>query len=222
MLTYWPEFLAFATVHIFSLISPGPDFMMVVRNSTSYSRRSALLTALGISIGEITHITYSILGVGLLLANSSWGLTALKYVGAAYLVYIGIQSLRAKKMSLPNDPILAASLFQDLTPGQAFRAGFLTNALNAKASFFTISCFAVLVSPQTPLSVQCVYGVFIVITTLMWFALVATVLTHDKIQASIFGMKHWVERTAGAILLVLGVKLSLSDMASIVPTQMLQ
>lgn len=213
---YWPEFLAFATVHIFSLISPGPDFMVVVRNSTTYSRKTAILTALGIATGEITHIIYAIFGIGVVLARYPMGLTALKYAGAAYLVYIGVQSLRARKMLLSEDEAGLPQV-EDLPPWQAYRSGLITNALNIKASFFTISCFAVLVSPETPLLIQGFYSLFIISTTTLWFTLVATCLTHRRVQRSLFGVKHWIERTAGAVLVLLGIKLSMTDMGKIIP-----
>src|SRR5580704_2791644 len=102
MLAYWPEFLIFATAHVMSLISPGPDFLMVVQSSLRYCPKTALWVAFGISIGEMVHVGYSLLGIGWLITQSLAAFMVLKYVDGAYLLYIGISSLRAKKESHNN------------------------------------------------------------------------------------------------------------------------
>lgn len=217
MSAYWPEFLVFAVAHVLSLISPGPDFLMVVQSSLRYSRRTALWVALGISMGEMVHVGYSLLGIGWIITQSLWAFAALKYLGGAYLVYIGFQAVRAQKSTTLtlSENHHAPVHTSDLNNFQAFRLGFLTNALNAKAAFFTISFFTVLVSPQTPMFVQIMYGAFIQISTLLWFGMVAFFLTHEKVQGPFIGVKRWIERTCGAFLIFLGIKLSLSDIESL-------
>lgn len=210
---YFPEFFAFATVHILSLISPGPDFMMVLRSSLRDSRRTALLVALGIACGEIIHVSYSILGLGVLIHESVWLMNMLRYVGAAYLIYVGINSLRAKKeqqRSLDEVGQDVAYSRSEMRSFRAWRMGFLTNILNVKAAFFTISCFAVFVSPETPFSVRTLYGLFVVVSSMIWFAIVVFCLTNSRVQSRFIGVKHWIERTCGAVLIVFGVQLALS------------
>jgi len=218
LINYWPEFIVFAFAHILSLISPGPDFLMVVRSSLRYRRSSAYWVAFGISCGECVHVGYSLAGIGLLISQSLWLFSLLKYLGGAYLIYIGIQSLRARKEA--PELLLAesrnAQVLEDPSAMKAFSQGFLTNVLNAKAAFFTISFFTVLVSPETPFVIQLGYGIFIQLSTLGWFLLVASFLTHQQIQGKFLGMKHWIERTAGSVLIVLGIKLALSDINSMV------
>lgn len=208
MLAYWPEFALFATAHVMSLISPGPDFLMVVQSSLRYQRKTALWVAFGISLGEMIHVSYSLLGIGWLITKSLFLFTVLKYLGGAYLLYLGIGSLRAKKEMPTTAGMVAHLTTDDLTPLQALKRGFFTNALNAKAAFFTISFFTVLVSPTTPLLVQVFYGAFIQISTFVWFAMVATFLTNHSIQGRFLGIKHWIERVCGALLVALGVKLA--------------
>lgn len=220
MEAYWSEFLIFASAHLLSLISPGPDFLMVMQSSLRYSRKTAIWVAFGISCGELIHVTYSLLGIGLLIAKSLWMFTILKFVGAAYLVYIGISSLRAKKLEdISGLRIIDNATLDNLPVYKSFLRGFFTNALNAKAAFFTLSFFTVLVSPVTPMHVQLIYAAFIQATTFIWFSIVATFLTNQKIQARLLGIKHWIERICGTILIFLGIKLSLSDLALKVPVQ---
>lgn len=209
MQSYWPEFIIFASAHTLSMISPGPDFLMVVQSSLRYSRKTALWVSLGICCGEMIHVSYSLLGIGLIISKSIWAFTALKLLGSAYLVYLGIQSLRSKQTN-DNSDVYMKKAATDLTPLRAFKRGFFTNALNAKAAFFTISFFTVLISPTTPFVIQSLYGFFIMLSTFIWFALVSIFLTHQSIQGPFLGVKHWIERACGAFLLGLGVKLGLS------------
>src|SRR3546814_20934556 len=90
------ELLAVITITLLAVISPGPDFAMVTRNSLMLSRRAGMLTALGIGLGVLVHVTYTLVGVGLLIQQSLWLFTALKLVGDAYLIYHRLTMLRAK------------------------------------------------------------------------------------------------------------------------------
>lgn len=213
MSQYLPEFIAFATAHVFTLISPGPDFFMVVRNSTNYSRRTALFTALGISIAELVHVTYTLCGIGILLTRSVHAMSLLKYVGAVYLFYMGISALFAsKKTAKPVDLNIESSI--DLTPSQAFRIGFLTNVTNVKAAFFTVSIFSLLVSPETPASILILYAAFVSLSTLLWFSCVVMFLTQPQVRSRFYGIRHWIDRTAGVFLLFFGARLAFYDVAS--------
>lgn len=90
------ELIAVITITLLAVISPGPDFAMVTRNSLMLSRRAGVLTALGIGLGVLVHVTYTLVGVGLLIQQSLWLFNAIKLVGAVYLIYLGVKMLRAK------------------------------------------------------------------------------------------------------------------------------
>jgi len=130
------------------------------------------------------------------------------------LIYIGIGSLRASGHDA-NIRVINQIAKETLSKRTAFFRGFLTNVLNAKAAFFTISIFTVLVSPQTPLYVQLIYGAFIQLSTIAWFSIVAIFLTNPAIQGRFLSMKPWIERACGAILIALGIRLCVSDIAQI-------
>lgn len=116
-----------------SLISPGPDFAITVKNSLAYSRKSGLLTALGIALGSLVHISYTLLGLGLFITKTPIILHIIQYLGAGYLFYIGLKNLGAK----PNaDQIGSYTTNNDLKPSEAFFNGFITNLLNPKAMLF--------------------------------------------------------------------------------------
>lgn len=150
------EYLAVFTITLFAVISPGPDFAMVTRNSLMLSRRAGIFTALGIGGGILVHVTYTLIGIGLIIQQSLWLFNMIKLIGAAYLIWLGIKMLRAKPTSEQADMGVAS-----VSDWVALRTGFLTNALNPKATVFIVSLFMQVVSPQTPLAVQIGYGIFI-------------------------------------------------------------
>jgi threonine/homoserine/homoserine lactone efflux protein len=209
MSSFLPEFTAFAVIHLLSLISPGPDFAMVVGSSLRYTRKAALLVALGIATGEIIHVSYSIMGLGYILHQSPQLLSVLKLLSGGYLIYIGVRSLQAKPASVVLKTEAVDAVGDKLGAWQAFRRGFFTNALNVKAGFFTLSIFTVIVSPQTSLALKLFYGFFISATTFLWFALVAFFLTSDTLQKRLLSRKHWIERFTGAVLVILGLRLAI-------------
>jgi Putative threonine efflux protein len=90
------ELFTVATITILAVISPGADFAMVTRNSMMLSRRAGMLTAAGIALGVLVHVAYSLLGVGLVISRSILLFSLIKYMGAAYLVYLGVTMLRAR------------------------------------------------------------------------------------------------------------------------------
>ena len=93
------ELLAVITITLLAVISPGPDFAMVTRNSLLLSRRAGVLTAVGIGLGVLVHVAYTLLGLGLLIQQSLWLFNAIKLLGAAYLVYLGLKMLRSQPAS---------------------------------------------------------------------------------------------------------------------------
>lgn len=197
------ELLAVVTITILAVISPGPDFAMVTRNSLLISRRAGVLTALGIGAGVCIHAGYTILGVGLIIRQSIMLFSILKFGGAAYLIWLGLKMLRAKPTEGPQDA--AASELSDLG---ALRTGFLTNALNPKTTVFIVSLFMQVVEPTTPLLVQVGYGGFIAAAHVVWFALVALFFSTGMVRVRLLRLRHWIDRTFGALLVGFGVLLA--------------
>mgnify|MGYP002716471640 CR=1 FL=1 len=179
---YWSEFLTVALIHLLAVASPGPDFAIVVRESVGFGRRAGVFTALGVGSGILVHVTYSLLGIGLIVSQSIVLFNALKWLAAAYLLYIGIKALRAR----PADP---ASAELNLAAGErsgrgAFVTGFITNGLNPKATLFFLSLFTVVINPHTPLAVQAGYGVYLAFATAIWFCLVALLFSQRRVRAA--------------------------------------
>ena len=207
---YWTEFFTVALIHLLAVASPGPDFAIVVRESVAFGRRAGVFTALGVGAGIFVHVAYSLLGIGLIVSQSIVLFNALKWLAAAYLLYIGIKALRAK----PADPARAElSLEQAVrSPRAAFATGFVTNGLNPKATLFFLSLFTVVIDPHTPLRVQAGYGLYLALATALWFCLVAMLFSQPRVRAGFTRLGHWFDRLMGAVLIGLGVKLAFSEL----------
>lgn len=207
---YWPEFFTVALIHLLAVASPGPDFAIVVRESVAHGRRAGVFSALGVGCGIFIHVAYSLLGIGLIVSQSIVLFNALKWLAAAYLVYIGIKALRAKPVSAGEAEL---NRFEGArTARAAFTAGFVTNGLNPKATLFFLSLFTVVINPHTPLPVQAGYGVYLALATALWFCLVAQLFNHKRVRAGFSRLGHWFDRLMGVVLVGLGVKLAFSEL----------
>lgn len=205
-MNYWPEFLLVAGAHLVAVASPGPDFALVLRQSITHGRRTAIWTSVGIGTGILVHVSYSLLGLGLLLKSSELWFNALKYAGAGYLAWIGVVALRTKPAA--GDGVMPVPT---ATPGRhgAFITGFLVNVLNPKAALFFIALFSVVINPQTPRLVQAVYGGWMAVATMAWFSFVSLVFTRETVRRTFLRTGHWFERAMGGLLLVLAARLAL-------------
>ena len=179
---------------------------MVSRNSLLLSRRTGVLTALGIAAGVCIHVSYSLLGVGLLIQQSLWLFNLIKLAGAAYLIFLGIKMLRAQPATgeeMASQPALSSL--------GALRTGFLTNVLNPKTTIFIVSLFMQVVQPQTPLAVQLGYGAFIVLAHALWFSAVALFFSSASVRARLLAVRHWIDRVFGGLLVGFGMLLALTQ-----------
>ncbi|MEV4433192.1 LysE family transporter [Streptomyces sp. NPDC049555] len=197
------EILAVALITVLAVISPGADFAMVVRNSYLYGRTAGVLAAVGIALGVLIHVSYTILGVGIVIAHSPSLFTAIKLIGAAYLVFIGCRTF-AQRTRLDIDLTDGAAV----SSWQALRTGLLTNALNPKTTLFVLSTFTQVVHPGTPLWRQIGYGLFMSLAHLGWFALAAVFFSNDRLRGRMLRSQTLLNRLIGSVLVGLGVALA--------------
>lgn len=204
---YLSAIVTVAILHFLAVMSPGPDFIMISRNALVYSRRSGIYAALGLALGILLHITYSLVGIGLIISRSLILFSLLKFIGAGYLLYVGYKALGAKpsNVTINDEPQQ-----RHMSKLAAVRMGFVTNATNPKVTLFFLSIFTLVIKPTTPLFIKMIMGAEMSFVTFLWFAFVATVLSHGIIKKRFFKIQHYIERGMGVLLIALGIKLALS------------
>lgn len=206
---FFTNWILLISVFSLALASPGPDFVIAVRNSISYSRIAGIFTAIGFAAGVAIHVTYTLFGLATLIAQSVIIFNIIKYIGAAYLFYIGIQCLLSKGFDASQSNI-DQKRKKAITPLQCLWSGFLTNLLNPKATLFFLAIFSQFINPNTPIGVQAFYGATCVIMTAIWFSLVAVFLTQNKIKTAFLKATKWIDKLCGCLLIALGIKLAMT------------
>jgi RhtB (resistance to homoserine/threonine) family protein len=207
---YLTQFLTIAVIHLLAVASPGPDFIVVTKNSLSYSRRVGVYTALGVALGIGVHITYCLLGIALIISQSIIVFGIFKYIGAAYLIWIGYKGLRTK-VKPEVDINIENSSKKDISLRTAIKSGFLVNVLNPKATLFLLAVFTQVINPETPKFIQTLYGLEMIIATFAWFALVSFVFSNKLMKSKMTRIGHWIDRVAGGVMIALGIKVALSS-----------
>ncbi|WP_371379047.1 LysE family translocator [Thalassotalea aquiviva] len=203
---YWDEFVIIVVVHFLAVASPGPDFAIVVKQSLGRGRKHALLTSAGIGTGILLHVTYSLIGIGLLIHSSPTLFKGLTYIAAAYLGYLGVMGIMAKPQTPGNDNQSIAEKPQTLV--RAYLTGFLVNGLNVKATLFFVSLFSLVISSQTPIVVQSVYGLYMAVATGLWFCFISYLLTTDHLQKRVISKGYIIDRLMGVVLIFLALNIA--------------
>ena len=199
------ELLAVAAITMLAVISPGPDFAMVTRNSYAYGRRSGLMAALGIACGVQVHVLYTVLGIALVITHSPMVFMAMKLLGAGYLIYLGWKSLSstsALEVGVASGPRPSA--------GKAFGMGFLTNALNPKTMLFVVATYSQVVQVSNGLATDLGYGLFMSLAHWGWFSVVAVFFSAEALRGRLLARQRMLDRVIGAALIGLGMGLALA------------
>lgn len=203
------DFLTLAAIHLLAVVSPGPDFAVVSRNSLAYSRRIGIWSAAGVALGILVHVAYCIVGIGWVISRSPLLFTLIRVAGAAYLLYLGWKCLRAAPAAAAAGTA-ADRPARPLGAGAAVWMGFLTNALNPKATLFFLGLFTQVIHPSTPIAVELLYGAEMVAATFAWFAFLAVALSHPAIVRRVSRVQHVVERAMGVVLGGFGLWMGIS------------
>lgn len=193
---------AVGLIHLVALVSPGPDFVVACRNSLLYSRTIGIYTAVGFGLGICVHISYAVFGLSWLIANNELIFTVIQYLGAFYLILIGIQSLRSFQSQIGQETPAASSR---ISPFRAVRIGFITNVLNPKATLFFLSLFSTMLNPTVGELTLIVIAVLLVVTTILWFSLVALLISHPRFTAVLKRYEKTVHQLFGVLLIGIGV-----------------
>jgi threonine/homoserine/homoserine lactone efflux protein len=204
----WVEFFSIVVIHFFAVASPGPDFAVVLKQSIQQGRTSAILTSVGIGSGILLHVTYSLIGIGLIIKTTPWLLNILLYFAAGYLAWIGISAIRSQRNRQTQ---VAPAMGAPKSFLKSFLLGFITNGVNPKATLFFLSVFTVAISSDTLLSHKLIYGLYMAIATVAWFIFLSIVITHKRVRAFYELNGYIFDRIMGVVLIVMALFLVLND-----------
>lgn len=200
----WNELIALLTVTTITIVTPGPDFLVVVRNTISGDRFSGIKTAFGVSTAIWVHIAYSVLVMKFATSHSDSLMNLLKYSGACYLFYLGINAIR----SSPSANVVEGN--SDARKMGYWLQGFLNNLLNPKATLFFLSVFSQFLPPSSKLLVQLGSGLLVTIICLSWFSLVPFLLTTPKMKPLLAKVMNPIEKISGFLFVGYAIKTILS------------
>ena len=199
-------------IHLVALISPGPDFVVACRNTLLYSRAIGIYTAIGFGLGIMVHISYTVFGLSWLITNHSFVFAIIQYIGAAYLIYIGVQSFSNFESKVNSNTSVSSLSIEAV---KAVRIGLITNVLNPKATLFFLSLFSSMLTPDVSNASLIVLSILLVGSTMLWFSIVALLISHPRFTAVLKRYEKTVQQFFGVLLIGIGgfiVVASLIDM----------
>lgn len=220
---FWHGFLLITSVHLLAAASPGPDFVLVSQQTLAKGRRTGLICSLGITLGLAVHIIYSVLGLATLIAHSQPLLTAIKWLGGSYLIYLGWQGIQAKAkkpadltVAINSDVIdsdtdisIKKASIDTSSTASILRRGFFCNVFNPKAPVYFVAIFTLVLSPDIPLWQLAIYGVWMMVLQMAWFSTVVMLLSIPAIHRRFQRFEHWIDRVLGTAMIILGLNLIL-------------
>ena len=202
------NFWVFAFSALMLNLTPGNDMLYVMARSSGQGVKAGIVSSLGIMVGCMVHIIAAVIGISALIAQSAIAFSIIQYIGAAYLIYLGIKAIFHKKPSLRFRKDLSALPYQKI-----FWQGVITNVLNPKVALFFLAFLPQFISPSQNASLQILF-----LGT--WFDVGGTLVNcavailFGKIGSFLSGSPRfvqWQERVTGMLLIALGIKVALSS-----------
>ncbi len=207
-LTFW---LPFLLASIALNIAPGPDLLYILTKTIRHGKKVGFASAVGVCTGALFHVFIASLGLSAILVSSSLAFSLVKYIGAAYLLYLAFQAFRSSGYDFQIDVLTEKpeSVFQ------AFKQGVLIDILNPKVAIFFMAFLPQFLREDAgSVSVQLFYlGLIVIVVAII--VEVLYVLATDKISAKLRSSKRfsiWLDRTVGVVFAGLGIKLATSSM----------
>jgi threonine/homoserine/homoserine lactone efflux protein len=194
-------------------LTPGPDVLYIVTASLRAGVRAGCVAALGITAGCFVHVFAAALGLSALMAASATAFAVLKYVGAAYLLWVGVKILLAKAPTNEPDLMAQATVADGRTRSQVFWGAFLTNVLNPKVALFFLAFVPQFIAPDaadkaiTFLALGVIFNVNALPVNFGWAAAAAWMARRNSVQKSM----RWLDRAAACMFIGFGLKLALAD-----------
>jgi len=194
-------------------LTPGPDVLYIVTASLRSGVRAGFVAALGITAGCFVHVFAAALGLSALMAASATAFAVLKYLGAAYLLWIGVKILLAKAPKNEPDLMAQSAVAETRSRRQIFWGAFLTNVLNPKVALFFLAFVPQFIAPDVAdkaiafLALGVLFNLNAVPVNFGWALAAAWMARRNTVQRSM----RWLDRAAACMFIGFGLKLALTD-----------
>jgi threonine/homoserine/homoserine lactone efflux protein len=203
------NFTLFLTTGILLNLMPGPDTAYIIGRSIAQGRRAGIASAFGITLGSLCHTVAAALGLSAFLAASAFAFSAVKLIGGAYLIYLGVRMIlsRARELHVPSQ-------FRSRDTVATFRQGMITNLLNPKVALFFLAFLPQFIDPASPMKVPAFIALGLTFVTtgtiwcliLAWFASTFSQRLRDSTTVA-----NVLNRTVGSLFVFLGLRLATSS-----------
>ena len=205
-------YLSFLVAALIVIASPGPDSLNSLAIGLARGRREGVAYALGVGVGCLTHTLWAMLGISAVVAASATLFNVIKWIGVAYLLWLGVQALRSSGRFAVND---AQERGPSVSAMQRFRQGLLTNALNPKVMLFFLAFLPQFVDPQRGLAVIWQLGLmgltFTLVTAVAYSALAWSAGAVGIRLARQPRIALWLERATGIVFIAMAARLAFAD-----------
>ncbi|WGY46916.1 LysE family translocator [Vibrio sp. ABG19] len=195
-------------------LTPGLDTALVIRNTSRAGMVDGCVTSLGVCAGLFVHATFSAIGISAILTQSAELFHIMKMIGAAYLIWLGISSLRTL-LKTGQGMNVATLSHTELSVKRSLREGFLSNVLNPKTAVFYLAFLPQFINPEySPLLQSLLMAAIHFVIAMVWQCGLAGALSSAKNLLKNASFMRWMEGTTGLVLVALGVKLLLEKDAA--------
>ncbi|TNH43154.1 LysE family translocator [Photorhabdus luminescens] len=198
--------LVVITISTLGMLSPGPDFFLIVKNAIRYQRSAAMMTVVGLIAAITCHMAYCVAGLAIVITTTPWLFNLMKYAGAAYLIWIGINSLLSRggnTLTFDDQP------HQIVTFKKAFMQGFLCNLLNPKATLFFLAIFTQVLNINSDVGEKLWYASIIWGLSVIYWPLLVILIQSAPVRRGLAKVQKIIDKLLGIVLIGLGVKVAL-------------
>ncbi|AMG31508.1 LysE family translocator [Grimontia hollisae] len=190
------------TIHLMASISPGPDFVVVSQKTLLQGRRAGIICGVGVCVGLLVHIGYSVAGLTAALEHSVWLTQGIGIFGGSYLVFLGYKSIKGS-YSASTAPSIEKE--NENTGSSAFWSGLIVNIFNPKAAIYFISLFSIIISPSMGPEKLLLVIVSIIAVQMAWYLTFIFIVTIPSIRVKFDSKVYLIDRILGALMLMMGL-----------------
>ena len=202
-----PMIVTVVSTHFLALLSPGPDFLMIIKSSINNSKRKSIGVPFGIAMANAVYIIICILGLGEIILNMSFVINIIEFIGGIFFIYISMKALKSKKQnyndifSVENNSKYRKSFLI------SFINGFVSGISNPKNLIFYLGLFSIIITSETNNTLKITLGLWMVTIVFIWDSIILFLLSNKNIQKHFQKVIFYVDKVIGTILGILGIKL---------------